>query len=175
MSQQPSGGQGQQPSNRFPKPAASDARAAIYGLLGAIIGGLATFGGAYWTGHQAQSQEQIASERSAYVTFAAAGYQIATDLSQLLSTSSGSKAAYTAVRNRIISEVGSFNSDAVLVELVAPLNIARDAEDIVNTLFSIPLPANPSSLPSKTVNSSIRKSLGQLSDFQTAAHAQLNP
>jgi hypothetical protein len=45
------------------RPRSSEARAAIYGLLGAIVGGLATFGGAYWTGHQTQSETQLMSER----------------------------------------------------------------------------------------------------------------
>lgn len=94
------------------KPGRSDARAAVYGLLGAIIGGLATFGGAYWTGHQTQSETQSTSERSAYVAFGEAAGQYANNLIQLkFAYENHDNQSYAQIRANLAAEVGPLYGD----------------------------------------------------------------
>lgn len=174
MSQQSSGGQADQRSSQHSKPL-TEARAAAYALVGAIVGGLATLGGAYWTGHQAQSEAQVVAERSAYINFAAVAYQVATNLSLLTNASSNhDQASYTAARDRIIADVGPLNSDAVSVELLAPLDIAYDAESVVNILFKVNLPSSVNALNRTLSHNAVNDFLKAMSHFQSAAHAQLD-
>jgi hypothetical protein len=126
---QDSRGQAEPWSNR------PEARAAIYGLLGAIIGGLATFGGAYWTGHQSQAAAQTTSERSSCVTFAAAAAQYQWTLQALADSVDQGGQAYNQARASLIAQIPRLYSDSVQVTFVANMTISRDAAAIANLVL----------------------------------------
>ena len=78
-----------------------EARAAIYGLLGAVIGALASFGGVYWSQQQTQSTARSASEQSAVVATIAKADDYANGLFQLRDALiNNDSASYSEIRAR---------------------------------------------------------------------------
>ncbi len=152
----------------------SEARAAIYGLLGAIIGGLATFGGAYWTGHQAQSETQSTSQRSAYVIFGGAAQQYILNLVQLgdaIDHHNGE--SYKQIRTQLLAEWSPLYSDFITIRLISPTYIGDDALKLLQAItFYVPI--SPSSIDRHHLNSVITAGNDRTDRFESAAQAQLN-
>lgn len=155
---------------------ASDKWAAAYGLLGAIVGGAATFAGAYWTGHQSQSAQQVVSDRTAYVEYAAAADQYKYNLVLIQDAlSNHNNADYAQIRISLIAEVAPLYSDETQVLLVAPSNIDNDATKILGALFSVAIPINSSSADSEYLAEAIKSGNAWLSQFSDDTQRQLNP
>jgi hypothetical protein len=158
-----------------PRPRSPEARAAIYGLLGAIVGGLATFGGAYWTGHQTQSETQLMSERSAYVAYEGVVHQYAYDLIQLQNRNNQVGPSYAGLRTSLIAQVTPLWSDLALIQLISPQSISNDGQDILDDLFEVALPNNVKDLNFNNLSSEIRNYRYDLTIFKQATRAQINP
>ena len=120
-------------------PRHSEARAAVYGLLGAIIGGLATFTGAYWTGHQTVSLAQSTSARAACEEFAAVTSQYLVDLDRIKDSIKEGNNSYSQTRTTTLAEVPLLYRDGVEVELYNNPTVGNDAGQLGSALGSINL------------------------------------
>lgn len=157
-----------------PAPIRSEGRAAVYGLLGALIGGLATFAGAYWTGHQTQSLAQSSTERSAYVAFAAAAAQFEFNIYQLqFNTAGGDKKSFEQITTNLYAENPSLFSDYTLVRLSSDPTIENDVTSIVDTLFSVAIPSSQGSIDVSQINSVDKTYTKEITKFETDASAEL--
>jgi hypothetical protein len=158
-----------------PGAAGSDGRAAVYGLLGAIIGGLATFGGAYWTGHQSENSALVTSQQNACVTFASAADQYLQDLNSLQDSLDQGGAVYAQARARLSAEVPTLYKAAVEVEFINKNPVTADAITITNTLIGFDYDfASPKSIDREKLASIIGASKGQFQKFTGDAQTVFN-
>ena len=165
----------EKPNTSPPVSKRSEGRAAIYGLLGAIIGGLATFGGAYWTGHQTESLNQSTSERNAYVAFITLATQYEVNLTHL-PEAVGNANSYGELRNTMNAEISSLISAGVTVAISSSSSATvHDAHSVFSLLTSIYVPLDPKSLNTKmiaNIQGNFGKKLGQ---FESDVETELGP
>jgi hypothetical protein len=147
----------------------------VYGLLGAIIGGLATFGGAYWTGHQSQSAADIAARRSAYIEFTAAVDQYRQDLVRLEDSLRQGGKSYDHERSRLDAELPTLFRDAALVKLIGKWPVDRDAALTANSLIDFDVPVDPKLVDHNQLTKAIQDSGGKLQRFVDDATSEFNP
>ena len=153
----------------------SEARAAVYGLLGAIIGGLATFSGAYWTGHQTISLAQSTSAREACVEFSAAVSQYLIDLDRIKDSINAVGSSYAQARTTALSEVPLLYRDGVEVDLYNNSTVSDDTTQLANALVSINLPIDPKQLDVNALATTESAALKQFVKFQVDSAIELNP
>jgi hypothetical protein len=152
----------------------SESRAAVYGLLGAIIGGLATFGGAYWTGHQTESSNQISAERSAIIAFVSAAQQYELNLEDIPGTVQNVN-LYGELHNTLYAEAPALLGDAFLVGLSSSHAVEVDAAELSNSLLSIYIPPDPKSLDPSAISKAENSFKKYLYKLEGDAEGQINP
>jgi hypothetical protein len=147
----------------------------VYGLLGAIIGGLATFGGAFWTGHQSQSAADITARRGAYIEFTAAVDQYRQDMVRLEDSLRQGGKSYDHERSRLDAELPTLFRAATLVKLIGKWPVDQDAVLTSNCLIDFDVPVNPKSVNHNQLTLAIQKSKDGLQIFLDDATREFNP
>jgi hypothetical protein len=173
MSTSTTGSQG--PGPQAPIAMRSDVRAAVYGLLGAIIGGLATFAGAYWSGHQTLSLAQSTTARAACVAFASVADQYLNNLRQLQDSLNEGSNSYARARTTIIAGLPSLYADSVQVDLSNDRTVSQDAADLASTVLTISFPIDGRQMDPHALAKAALTVANQLTKFQLDAGTELNP
>jgi hypothetical protein len=168
-------GSGTPGSGTPPMPKPSEARAAVYGLLGAIIGGLATFAGAYWTGHQTISLAESTSARAACVEFADATSQFLVDLDRISDSLNEGGNSYTQTRTTALAEVPLLYRDGDEVLLYNNPTVGGEASRLASTLVSGYLPTDPKQLNANALVAVRLSAKNQFAKFEQDAAIELNP
>jgi hypothetical protein len=146
--------------------------AAIFGLAGALIGGVASFGGSYWTAHQVQSSAQVSAERSAYVSFTARTYQYMDNLVQL--ERGANPALYATLRTNLNNQIGPLFSALALVQYVGSNTAGSASLRVGGALSSIYIPVDESALDHAKLAAAIKEAQKFLSNFEHDTVNQLD-
>ena len=155
---------------------ASDGRAAVFGLLGALVGGAASFGGTYLNVHLTQKNERLDSERAAYVDFASKTDQYATDLidvGQVLQARPLRAEEYGKLRDRLRAEIAPVNTAYQALSILGTANVAQKAAALQQDLFGVFLPFEPRQANLKLLNTLLQKYYGLFAQYTDAARAQV--
>jgi len=143
-----------------------EARAAVYGLIGALIGSLASIGGVYLTAHQTAS----GITRGTYVSFIAKAERYSADLIEVQYNTE----AYADVRAKLQTEVAPLIAAEVSVRLLGNGNLGAEAKSAVDAFFNVYLPADRNQLNMHDVHDANDLGTKLLGNFTQDAIAQLS-
>ena len=151
-------------------------RAAVFGLLGALVGGAASLGGSYVSVHEttraaaAERQEaRITQQRTVYLDFATKANQYSVDLLEV--SQLDGQTAYARVRDRLIREVAPLYTAYQSVLFTGPKQVSDKAGVVQGGLVQVYLPPRRADLDRKKLEEAVNGSDPQLVAFTTAASA----